>query len=69
LNFIKAFGDWNVAKQEKYISRMKEKNKCPDCRGLGIFNHSGYEFSYYSTNLDCSGCNGTGMFSTWDDLR
>ncbi|MFD1738463.1 methionine aminopeptidase [Bacillus salitolerans] len=69
MGLFNKLSEWNASRQEKYVSTMREKGRCPQCGGLGIYGYSAYEFSYYNNNLDCTGCNGTGMYTKWDELR
>lgn len=54
------FSNWQMAKMAKY----EEKNLCPDCKGRGIHYFAGSEF-YFGEPIQCSGCNGTGLYTEW----
>lgn len=60
-----AISDWRKSRHEKFISQMKEENKCPDCYGRGFLLYPANEFLYLNNPLDCPGCNGTGLYTDW----
>ncbi|MCI1763221.1 hypothetical protein [Heyndrickxia oleronia] len=46
------------------LANMESKGFCPDCRGKGI-NHLALSEYYYSTSIECPGCNGSGTYTDW----
>ncbi|WP_232725478.1 hypothetical protein [Bacillus sp. FJAT-44742] len=46
---------------------MDKQGKCPECRGTG-YQISAME-AMYSALYDCSGCNGSGLFTDWENLK
>lgn len=57
---------WREDRYEKRVADMQVKGLCPDCRGSGLSTLALNEFLH--TNFyDCPGCNGTGLFSEWED--
>jgi DnaJ-class molecular chaperone len=60
------FNEWRRARNEKHITRMREDNRCPLCNGKGFVLYRG--FDYAMDSFDCAGCNGTGLFSEWEDV-
>lgn len=58
---------WQTAKYEKRIEKMQTQGICPQCHGTGN-NHLVLDEPLLSINVNlynCSGCNGSGLFSSW----
>jgi len=64
MEWFHKFSEWNTAKQEKHRSEMRAMGLCPDCNGRGFIPTIGLE---YTQPLDCSGCDGTGLYNEWHE--
>lgn len=62
-----AISEWLDQRYKKYVNKMEEEGLCPTCRGKG-FNLSGSEY-FYTASYDCASCNGSGLFSDWENLK
>ena len=69
LGLLNAFNDWRTSRHEKHVSKMQEMGKCPDCYGRGFIPYPASEFAYVSNALDCPGCNGSGLYTDWNELQ
>ncbi|RXT15414.1 methionine aminopeptidase [Ammoniphilus sp. CFH 90114] len=68
MGLIQAFIDWKNANHERKVSEMGAQGKCPDCFGRG-FNPVMLSGFYYTSVLDCPGCNGSGLFTDWAESK
>ncbi|MFC5712022.1 methionine aminopeptidase [Thalassorhabdus alkalitolerans] len=59
--------EWHKKRYKKRIEKMEKQGKCPECRGTG-YQISAME-AMYSALYDCSGCNGSGLFTDWENLK
>lgn len=69
MGLLHSIAEWNKGRQERHISRMKERGSCPQCYGRGFHTYAGHEFHLFSSALDCPGCEGSGSFSDWTNLQ
>lgn len=68
MGLLNSFNEWRTARYQNHVSKMKEANKCPDCHGRGFSLYPGNEYAFYTSQYNCSGCNGTGLYSEWEGL-
>ncbi|WP_096199829.1 methionine aminopeptidase [Bacillus sp. FJAT-45350] len=66
MGLLNAFLDWQSAKHEKKLEKMKEQNLCPVCNGRGYYlpEHNGYTY-IPSFDYQCYGCDGNGSYTSW----
>ncbi|MCI1592713.1 MAG: methionine aminopeptidase [Heyndrickxia oleronia] len=64
MGLLNTFQEWASNRHEKMLANMESKGFCPDCRGKGI-NHLALSEYYYSTSIECPGCNGSGTYTDW----
>lgn len=57
--------EWNKARAEKRVSRMRTQGKCPTCSGRGIDYPMGLHEFAYTNIVECPDCAGTGQFNDW----
>jgi DnaJ-class molecular chaperone len=68
------FENWAKRREEKVeanLMDMKNKGKCPECRGTGL------NYPYHiaavdympPTDLECPSCNGSGSFGDWAETH
>jgi DnaJ-class molecular chaperone len=69
MGFINSITEWNKARREKHYSIMREKGHCPQCNGRGFHTYAGHEYAFYSSSLDCPGCEGSGSYTDWSALQ
>lgn len=69
MGILDAYNQWRVSRYDNHVSNMRSQNKCPDCRGKGYHAYPVNEFVYYTDSYECPGCNGTGQYSDWNELR
>lgn len=55
--------DWKAIKEVHHREKMQSLGKCPDCNGRGF---TPAYLEVYSPSFDCSGCEGSGMYSDWE---
>ncbi|MFZ4450344.1 hypothetical protein [Salibacterium aidingense] len=65
MNLWNMWTDWRESAKQKRIDAMEKEGKCPDCRGRGI-QLIPNEY-YYTDPLYCPGCEGSGLFSDWQN--
>lgn len=65
MGLLESFQNWRAERYERHIAKMREENKCPDCRGRGYQIYPVNEFMYIDQSFDCPGCDGSGLFSDW----
>ncbi|MFZ3587809.1 methionine aminopeptidase [Bacillus sp. DJP31] len=69
MGLINSIVEWNTARQERHLSRMKESGHCPQCHGRGFHAYAGHEYTFHGSMLDCPGCEGTGSYEEWTSLQ
>ncbi|MBM7585591.1 DnaJ-class molecular chaperone [Bacillus pakistanensis] len=69
MGLLNAINEWRTSRYENHVSKMKEANNCPECRGRGFLLYPANEYSYSADQFNCNGCNGSGLYSDWDNLR
>ncbi|RSL30873.1 methionine aminopeptidase [Salibacterium salarium] len=65
MNLWQWWSDWRTSARNNKIEAMQQQGKCPDCRGRGI-QLVPNEY-YYTDPLSCPGCEGSGLFSDWEN--
>lgn len=69
MGLLDAYQNWKESRYENHVNNMKSQNKCPDCYGKGFHSFPVNEFVYYSNPYDCPGCNGSGLYSDWEQIN
>jgi DnaJ-class molecular chaperone len=69
MGLFNTISEWNSQRQEKHHSKMKEKGYCPQCNGKGFHTYAGHEYAFYSSTLDCPGCEGSGTYADWNSVQ
>ncbi|GGH77005.1 DnaJ-class molecular chaperone [Pullulanibacillus pueri] len=64
MGLFNALSNWKAERDEKHRSEMETLGLCPDCNGRGFTPSFGFE---YSAPFDCPGCDGTGLYSSWQE--
>lgn len=68
MGLINSFNQWRETRYQNHVSHMRTQEKCPDCYGRGFTVYPYNEFAYYNS-VECPGCQGSGSYSDWDQLR
>lgn len=67
---IKHFvSEWLSLWEAKNIAEMEALDSCPDCKGKGFHFFVSNEFAFNSSVYDCPGCNGSGLFTDWSEMK
>ncbi|SET98830.1 hypothetical protein SAMN05421676_11349 [Salinibacillus kushneri] len=65
MGIFQSINGWKENLREKRRATMEAKGYCPECRGRG-FNVVPYSEAYYIPPMDCTGCDGSGLYSDWE---
>lgn len=68
MGLLNTLAEWNNQRYEKKLARMEEQGLCPDCHGHG-YHMFASEYLYMTSHQNCYGCNGTGSYEDWNELR
>ncbi|MFC7391716.1 methionine aminopeptidase [Scopulibacillus cellulosilyticus] len=66
MSLFNAISNWRSEKYKKHVSKMQALGKCPDCNGKGYMTIFDYE---YAAPFNCQGCDGSGLYSDWEQSR
>ncbi|MDQ0268196.1 methionine aminopeptidase [Cytobacillus purgationiresistens] len=70
MGLFQAFNEWKASMNEKHVSKMKELDKCPDCRGRGFPYYPGNEYMFLDDEaIYCASCEGSGLYSAWENQQ
>ncbi|MBM7643838.1 DnaJ-class molecular chaperone [Scopulibacillus daqui] len=64
MGLINAYSNWKTKRYEKHLTKMQSLGKCPDCNGRGYMTIFDYE---YAAPYNCYGCNGSGLYTDWEE--
>lgn len=69
VGIFNAFFEWQAARYDKKVEKMREHGLCPDCNGRG-YDISMANAYIYTPNIDynCTSCSGSGSFSDWENV-
>ncbi|TWE08421.1 hypothetical protein FB550_101444 [Neobacillus bataviensis] len=68
MGLLNSFNQWKEARYQNHVSTMKEQGKCPDCEGRGYTVYPYNEFAYFNS-FECPGCQGSGHYADWEEMR
>ncbi|HJV16566.1 MAG TPA: methionine aminopeptidase [Bacillales bacterium] len=68
MGLIQSYNQWLETRHQNHIANMQSQGKCPDCNGRGFTVYPYNEFAYYSS-FECPGCQGSGLFSAWEQMQ
>lgn len=70
MSLFSSIGNWLDARYQKSLAEAEESGICPQCLGRG-YNMYGtehlYSISFYNAYHDCPACDGSGLFSDWQE--
>jgi RNA polymerase subunit RPABC4/transcription elongation factor Spt4 len=69
MGLLNAYNEWKNSRYQRHLTAMKDQDKCPDCFGRGYYIYPANEFVYNVNPHDCPGCNGTGTYTEWENLK
>lgn len=71
MGLFQAMAEWRLASHEKKVARNRERGTCPECRGLGFYPLTASEYmAFHATDgYTCQQCNGSGMFTDWEQVQ
>ncbi|XJZ28756.1 methionine aminopeptidase [Bacillota bacterium Lsc_1132] len=68
MGLVNSYNQWKENRQQNFLNKMKDQGKCPDCYGKGYTVYPYNEFAYFNS-FECPGCQGSGLYSDWEQLR
>ncbi|MFC4323425.1 hypothetical protein [Litchfieldia salsa] len=66
MSIFDSISAWKNERHHHHVTQMKSSGKCPDCNGSRIV--PTFRAIYNGPPL-CSGCNGSGLYSDWQDRQ
>ncbi len=66
MGFFNIVTEWKNQRFQNHMTHMKSIGKCPECNGSRIT--PTFRAMYTAPPL-CPGCNGSGLFSDWDNQQ
>ncbi|ASV69473.1 methionine aminopeptidase [Cytobacillus sp. FSL W7-1323] len=67
MGLLNAFNEWRETRYANHVEKMKDLEKCPDCRGKGFQYFAGQEYMFMDDDAYyCASCNGSGEYDIWE---